>query len=93
MNIQLEEIGSKAAAFYEQDGKRLAEMTYSKAGDSLIIIDHTEVDESLRGKGLGRKLLDKIVEMLRIQDIKAMPLCPYAKSVFDKDPTIGDVLQ
>ncbi|EOE4581030.1 GNAT family N-acetyltransferase, partial [Acinetobacter baumannii] len=22
-----------------------------------------------------------------------IPLCPYAKSVFDKDPSIGDVLR
>ncbi|MBZ0361921.1 N-acetyltransferase, partial [Acinetobacter baumannii] len=26
-------------------------------------------------------------------DVKVIPLCPYAKSVFDKDPSIGDVLR
>jgi predicted GNAT family acetyltransferase len=93
MNIQLEENGNKGAAFYENAAERLEEMTYSKAGDNLIIIDHTEVDESLQGQGVGRKLLDKIVEMLREKGIKAMPLCPFAKSVFDKDPSLTDVLQ
>jgi len=31
-------------------GQMLGEMTFSRARDDLIIIDHTEVDDSLRGK-------------------------------------------
>ena len=79
--------------FIEQNRELLAEMTYSKAGDRLIIIDHTDVDESLKGQGIGRLLLDVIVSMIRRQGKKIIPLCPYAKSVFDKDSSIRDVLQ
>ncbi|OAV45178.1 GNAT family N-acetyltransferase [Lewinella sp. 4G2] len=70
-----------------------AHMEFSIAGPQLIIISHTEVGESLRGQGVGRQLLDKVVEHARANGIKIMPLCPYAKSVFDKDPSIGDVLK
>ena len=93
VTVLLEEEGTKGRAFVAQNSETLAEMTYSKAGDSLMIIDHTEVGDSLRGQGVGRKLLDKIVAMAREKNIKIMPLCPFAKSVFDKDGSIHDVLK
>jgi predicted GNAT family acetyltransferase len=68
-------------------------MTYSRAGDKLMIIDHTEISDTLQGKGVGRKLLQNAVDFARTNEIKILPLCPYAKSVFDKDPTIRDVLR
>ncbi|MEQ9412593.1 MAG: GNAT family N-acetyltransferase [Cyclobacteriaceae bacterium] len=70
----------------------LAEMTYSKAGDNLIIIDHTEVNEALKGKGLGLQFVKAAVEFARNKKIKILPLCPFAKSVFDKKEELRDVL-
>ena len=93
LNIQMDEGETGGRVFIEQNRELLAEMTYSKAGDRLIIIDHTDVDESLKGQGIGRLLLDVIVSMIRRQGKKIIPLCPFAKSVFDKDPSIRDVLQ
>jgi predicted GNAT family acetyltransferase len=91
--VHITEEDNKGKAYVGTSIKPLAAMTYSKAGDDLIIIDHTEVDESLRGQGVGRKLLDALVAMARDKNIKIMPLCPYAKSVFDKDASIKDVLK
>jgi len=90
--IAHEEHGHRGAFFLEQDGKRLAEMTYSRANASLVIIDHTEVDASLGGQGVGRQLLDAAVRWARETQTKVMATCPYAKAQFDKDPTIRDVL-
>ena len=70
-----------------------AQMTFSRAGSGMIIIDHTEVNESLRGQGVGRKLLDRLVAFAREEKLKVIALCPYAKSVFDKDASIRDVLR
>lgn len=42
-DIQIEESESKGRAFLDTR----AEMTYSKARDGLIIIDHNEVEDSL----------------------------------------------
>lgn len=93
MIVQLEETASKGRAFIANEANEaLAEMTFSKAGAALLIIDHTEVGETLRGQGVGRKLLDRVVAMAREQGKRILPLCPYAKSVFDKDPAIRDVL-
>lgn len=77
----------------EENAKRLAEMTYSKAGQDLIIIDHTEVAEELRGKSVGLRLVQAAVNYARENQIKIMPLCPFAKSVFDRKPEYADVLR
>ena len=45
----------RGAFAFTIDGKRLAEMTYSVAGDHQIIIDHTSVDDALRGTGAGKR--------------------------------------
>jgi uncharacterized protein len=92
MNTERIEHGSKGAFIIKVNNERLAEMTYSKAGDKLIIIDHTEVSDALRGKGAGKQLITAAVEYARKNQIKILPLCPFAKSVFDKSPEFNDVL-
>ncbi|NBW35927.1 MAG: N-acetyltransferase [Cytophagia bacterium] len=92
MEIQHREIGSKGLFYIEIDHEKLAEMSYSKAGDQLIIIDHTEVDEKLKGKGAGKQLVQAAVDYARHHQIKILPLCPFAKSVFDKTSEYQDVL-
>lgn len=93
MDIKIEETDTKGVAFIETDNIKLAEMTYSIASPSLIIIDHTDVDDSLKGQGIGRKLLLKIIEKARNQNFKIIPLCPFAKSVFNKEESLQDVLR
>jgi len=66
-----------------------AEMTYSKAGATRIIIDHTGV---LRGKGAGQALVKRAVEDARAAGIKIIPLCPFAKAQIEKHPEWQDVL-
>jgi predicted GNAT family acetyltransferase len=84
---------TKKGMFYVlKDDKILAEMTYVWAGTDQIIIDHTGVDASLSGKGVGKQLVAKAVEFAREKGIKIIPLCPFAKSVFQKITEFNDVL-
>lgn len=69
-----------------------AEMTYSKAGTSRIIIDHTGVPDALRGKGAGQAMVRKAVEDARAASVKIIPLCPFAKAQIGKHPEWQDVL-
>ena len=92
MLIQHKKVGGKGMFYVGEAGAILAEMVYTMASEDKMIIEHTEVDESLSGKGVGMQLLDTAVEYARTHKIKIIPLCPFAKSVFDKRPEIGDVL-
>jgi len=92
MNILFEQSSSKGAFFIVENNQRLAEMTFSKAGDKLIIIDHTDVSDQLRGKGAGKQLVAAAVAYAREKKLKILPLCPFAKSVFNKVTEFQDVL-
>lgn len=87
------EINDKKGYFHiDVNGKQEAKMTFVFAGDNKIIIDHTEVNPGNEGKGFGKKMVTKAVEWARENDFKIVPLCPFAKSVFDKTPEFRDVL-
>lgn len=72
-----------------EDGEAVS--TFSKAGDKIVIIDHTEVDDALQGHGYGQMLIERIVADMRKQCKKIVPLCPSA-SQFRKHPEWADVL-
>ena len=89
--ISHERNGHRGAFFIERDGERLAQMSYTVAG-SRVIIDHTDVDDRLRGTGTGKKLVHAAVDWARKEKVQLMPLCPFARSVFDKTAEWADVL-
>ena len=70
-----------------------AEMTYSRAGDSTIIIDHTEVPSAMRGRSVGQALVRRAIEDARAEGRLIIPLCPFAKAQFVRHPEWHDVLK
>ena len=92
--MEIQQVNDERKGYFEalEDGKQAGMMTYTWAGDSKFIIDHTEVNEEFNGKGVGKKLVMAAVDYARTNNIKIIPLCPFAKSVFDKVAEIRDVL-
>jgi predicted GNAT family acetyltransferase len=90
--IQHQEHDAKGAFFLEKEGQRLAEISYSRTNATMVIVDHTEVDPSLSGQGVGRELLGALVQWARSTGTKVVPLCPFAKAQFGKDASLRDVL-
>lgn len=87
------EVNDKNGYFHiDIDSKTEAKMTFIFAGSDKIIIDHTEVNEGYNGKGFGKMMVEKAVAFAREKNIKIIPLCPFAKKVFDKTPAFSDVL-
>jgi len=70
-----------------------AEMTYSRAGATRIIIDHTGVPDSMRGLGIGKLLVEAAVKDARSEGFKIIPLCPFAKATLDKHTEWQDAVQ
>ena len=92
MDIQQHDDGKKGRFFVQVDQQDVAEMTYVWLADEKIIIDNTAVDASLNGQGVGRQMVERAVGFAREKGIKIIPLCPFAKSVFDKTEAFHDVL-
>lgn len=91
IQIEHESDAERGAFYFEKQGTRLAEMTYTRAAPDLIIVDHTFTHEALRGLGVARKLLDALVAWARQTHTRVMATCPYARGQFDKDASIRDV--
>ena len=90
-NVHHTESGSHGRFSIEEDGRQLGELTYSRAGDALVILDHTAVSPEARGTGAGRTLVAAAVAWARETGTRLMPLCPFARSVFEKDASLADV--
>lgn len=90
--IQEKETETKGSFYIERDSRQVAEMTFSKAGSDKIIIDHTEVDDTLRGEGAGKQLVEAGVNYARKHGLKILPLCPFAKATINRNPDWQDVL-
>jgi uncharacterized protein len=75
----------------ERDGRRVAEMTYLRLGNSRVLVDHTHVDPSLRGKGVARQLLDAAVAWARQTNTKISASCSYVVVQFARDESLRDV--
>jgi predicted GNAT family acetyltransferase len=74
------------------EGQLLGQMTFSRARDDLIIVDHTEVDDSLQGKGGGSRLFNAMVAWARDSGTQVMTTCPFTQAMFERNPDSRDVL-
>jgi hypothetical protein len=92
MDIKQEDNGKKGKFYIELSGIQEAQMTYAYAGSDKIIIDHTEVNDKLKGQSAGYKLVEAAVVFTRKKDIKIIPLCPFAAAVFKKKHEYSDRL-
>jgi predicted GNAT family acetyltransferase len=92
MLIQHKQVAGKGIFYVGQDGTFEAEMVYTMAPPNKMVIEHTEVDESLEGKGVGKQLVYTAVEYARNHNLKIVPLCSFAKAVLDKETEWHDVL-
>jgi uncharacterized protein len=92
MQIQHKQTGGKGAFYVEGEKDKLAEMVYTMPSSDKMIIEHTEVSDTLRGQNVGYQLVHTAVEYAREHEIKIIPICPFANSVFRKKPEFSDVL-
>ncbi|MFV5503558.1 GNAT family N-acetyltransferase [Acinetobacter sp. 226] len=91
MDIQHQDSKRGGVFFMEENGRCLAEITYQWHDASTIVADHTWVDNSLRGQGIARKMLDVLVDFARQKQLKIVPQCSYVDVMFKRDSSLADV--
>ncbi len=73
--------------------KTLAEVDFPELEPGLVDINHTFVDDSLRGQGIAGKLMEAAADHLRSEGKKAVLSCSYAVKWFEKHPEYQDILK
>ncbi|MFI5185837.1 MAG: GNAT family N-acetyltransferase [Chitinophagales bacterium] len=92
MLIQRKQTNNRGIFYAENDGEVQAEMSYHMTSPTNMVIEHTDVDDELRGQNVGYQLVQAAVEYARQHKLKITVWCPFAKKVFDKNPDWSDVL-
>ncbi|MCI9272750.1 MAG: N-acetyltransferase [Clostridiales bacterium] len=90
MNVVVE---SNRIYYEDAQGKLLAEVTFPDISYHVVNINHTFVDDSLRGQGIASKLLKEAAEQIQKSGKKAIPTCSYAVKWFEKNPQYADILE
>lgn len=67
-----------------ETGKVLAEITFPEIEPGIFCIDHTFVDDSLRGMGIAGQLVELAVNKIQKQDGKVTATCSYARHWLEK---------
>lgn len=75
----------------DENGKLLAEVTFPER-EGVAVINHTFVDDSLRGQGVAGQLLQAAADTLCREGRKARPTCSYAVHWFATHPEEQDLL-
>ena len=75
-----------------ENGIKVAEVTFPSLPDGKVEINHTFVDPSLRGQGIAGQLMEAAAKHLRASGIQAVPTCSYAIRWFDQHPEYQDIL-
>ncbi|AZQ42861.1 GNAT family N-acetyltransferase [Nonlabens ponticola] len=89
-DIQHKQNDRRGIFYYKKEDHTVAELTYSLE-DDVMVIDHTEVDTKLEGKGMGAKMVEKSYAFAKANNYKINPLCPFAEVVFDRNPDWSSV--
>lgn len=79
--------------YLENDrGEMIAEVTFPAISETVVNINHTFVDNSLRGQGIAAKLMEEVVKELSASGKKAVPTCSYAIMWFEKNKQFNSLL-
>lgn len=78
--------------YKEENGKEVAYIQFNELDGNVYDATSTFVDESQRGQGIARKLVDQLVEKAKEDGYTIKPTCPYVADLFEKEPeTYGDI--
>lgn len=91
MTIHHREANGNGSWFVEVNGERLAELGYHITEAGNYSLDSTRVDDRLRGKNVGKQLVEAAVAFARQNGVKIVPVCPFVVALFEKIPAYSDV--
>jgi uncharacterized protein len=69
-----------------------AELTFVRTGPAQITADHTFAPDSMRGTGIAKALVERLVSDARAEGVKIVPTCTYIQAPFARNADWSDVL-
>lgn len=76
----------------DEAGKLIVNATFPFIDEGVVVVDHTYVDPSLRGKGIASQLMFEVYKHIKKLGYKAVSTCPYAVVWFKKHKECNDII-
>lgn len=92
LELSHEQHGGSGTFILSLGGRRVGELLYAARSPGVVAVNHTEVDDSLRGSGAARQLVEAVVTWARAENVKLVPRCSYVRAVLARMPAWQDVL-
>ena len=67
------------------DNETIAEVTFYEIENGVYNIDHTFVDDSLRGQGIGSELVQEAVNTIKEKGAQVQATCPFASKWLEEN--------
>lgn len=85
--------GENRLYLLNEKGLEAGEIIYEEVvAENLLIIKHTYTHDGFQGQGVGKKLLQGMIDKARQEGKKIRPVCEFAKAVMEKNDSYHDVL-
>jgi uncharacterized protein len=69
-----------------------AELTFVRTSPTVINADHTFAPDTMRGTGIAKAMVERLISDARADGVKVVPTCSYVKAQFARHPDWSDVL-
>lgn len=89
MNFKIEE---NKISLYNEESIEMGYVEFPYKDNLTVLITTTVVSKQFQGSGIGGRLLEELALELRKRNLKAYPICSYAKHWFSKHQEYDDII-
>ena len=90
MEVKIKENTEKKRFEVEVENK-IALIEYIRAEDKMYLT-HTEVPTELEGKGIASSMAKQVLQHIKDENLKLVPLCPFIASYIKRHPEWKEIL-
>jgi len=83
IKIEFEEENNSSVAY--DGGVMVGECHFARLKDNWVIV-HTGVSKEDGGQGIGKRLVEEVINQAAIENVKIVPSCPFAKKLVLNNP-------
>lgn len=73
-------------------GTEIAELTYARQGEKVLVLFHTGVPPAWEGRGIGSRLVKAALDYARQNGYKIIPLCSFVAAYLRRHPEYQDLV-
>jgi predicted GNAT family acetyltransferase len=92
MDVQVQDNPDRGRFEILVDGELAGLATY-RVRDGVVIVTHSEIDPSFRGRGLASELARQTLDTLRERGDRVVPACPFFAKYVAEHPEYDDIVE